>query len=218
LASRERQIRVARRRRAAARRRWERINGITWPHPTFAFPPHDPSVQYLFSEEKAEPPELLAVEEIEEEVCALEEIPKEDAFDFVQRVAREYAKTKNGDHQAARRILQRAYFAARKMQDEPGQFDRLQADPFWNASLHKPADASTSKWVVHFIMQARTPNVRHLADRYAAILDGLMRGKVSTIGLPVARMEGVEAAYEAWQARKRLRGLKSRSRRQGMNA
>jgi hypothetical protein len=103
------------------------------------------------------------------------------------------------------------------MQREPNQFDLLQDDPFWNASLHKPTDASTSKWVVHFIMQARTPNVRNLADRYAAILDRLMRDKVSTIGLPVAGMGGVEAAYEAWQARKRLRGLKSGARRQGGN-
>jgi hypothetical protein len=99
------------------------------------------------------------------------------------------------------------------MQRERDQFDRLQGDPFWNASLHKPTDASTSKWVVHFIMQARTPNVRNLAGRYVAILDGLMRDKVMTIDAPVARMEGVEAAYEAWQRRPRLRGLKTGSRR-----
>jgi hypothetical protein len=219
--SRERQISVARRRRAAARRRWERINGITWPHPTF--PPHDPSVQYLFSDKKdkkIEPPyddEWLAVEEIEEEGCALEEIPGEAAFDFVQRVAREYAKIKAGDHKSVRRVLQRAYLAARKMQREPNQFDRLKDDPFWNASLHRPNDTSTSKWVLFFIMQARTPNERYLASKYVAIIDGLMRDKVSTTDLLVARMEGVEAAYEAWRARKRLRGLKSESQRQGGN-
>jgi hypothetical protein len=216
LSSRERQIRVARRRNAALKRRWERMNDTTWPGPN-----RYPLVQDWFSDKKdkkTEPPyddEWLAVEEIEEEGCALEKIPGEAAFDFVQRVAREYAKMKDGDHQSVRRVLQRAYLAARKMQREPNQFDRLQDDPFWNASLHRPKDPWTSKWVVHFIMQARTPNVRNLADKYTGILDGLMRYKVMTTDLPVARMEGVEAAYEAWQARKRLRGLKSGSRRQG---
>ncbi len=87
-------------------------------------------------------------------------MPAEDAFDFVQRLAGEYAKLKDGDHKSVRRVLQRAYLAARKMQCEPDEFERLKADPFWNASLRKPKDASTSKWVLLFIMQARTPNVR----------------------------------------------------------
>jgi hypothetical protein len=103
------------------------------------------------------------------------------------------------------------------MEREPDEFERLQDDRFWNASLHKPTDASTSKWVVHFIMRARTPNVRYLAARYAAILDRLMRDKVRPDDLRVARMEGVEAAYEAWQARQRLRGLKSWSRQEDGN-
>jgi hypothetical protein len=210
LASREREVRVARRRNAALKRRWERMNDTSWPGPD-----RYPLVQDLFSDKKDkknEPHyEWLAVEEIEEEGCAVEKIPAEAAFDFVQRVAREYAKIEDADHKSIRRVLQRAYLAARKMQHEPNQFDPLKDHPFWNASLHKPTeptDASTSKWVVHFIMQARTPNARNLADRYTAILDGLMRYKVMTTDLAVARMEGVEAAYEAWQARKRLRGLK----------
>jgi hypothetical protein len=172
-----------------------------------------PLVAPLF---ETHPPELLAVAEIEGE-CVLEVIPGEAAFDFVQRVAGDYAEIKDGDHQAARRVLQCAYLAALKMQRQPDEFERLQADPFWNASLHQPEDASTSRWVVHLIMRARTPNVRHLAGKYVGILDGLMRDKVGPGDLPVARMEGVEAAYEAWQARPRLRGLKSGSRRQDGN-
>ena len=162
------------------------------------------------------PSELLAVEEVEEG-CALEEVPVENAFDFVQRIAREYAKIKDGDHKSVRRVLQRAYLAARKMKREPDEFKRLQADPFWKASFHKPKDASTSKWVLLFIMRARAPNVRNLADKYAAILDGLMRDKVRPIDVRVAKMEGVEAAYEAVQSRQRLSGLKSSSRRQDGN-
>jgi hypothetical protein len=144
-------------------------------------------------------------------------VPAEDAFDFVQRVGGEYAKIKDGDHKSVRRVLRRAYLAALKMQREPDEFERLQADPFWNTSLHKPKDASTSKWVVHFIMQVRTPNLRSLAGKYVAILDRLLRDEVSPDDKRIAKMEGVEAAHEAVQARQRIRGLKSWSRRQGGN-
>lgn len=144
-----------------------------------------------------------------------ESVPAEAAFDFVQRLAREYAKIKDGDHQSLRRVLARAYLAVLKMQREPGEFERLQADPFWKASSYKPEDPSTSKWVVRFIMQARTLRVRDLAAQYAAILDRLMRDKVSPDDLRIARMEGVEAAYKSVQRRQRLRGSKLWSRRQG---
>ena len=62
-----------------------------------------------------------------------------------------------------------------------------------------------------------TLNVRHLADKYAAILDRLMRDEASPEALRIAKMEGVEAAHESAQARNRNRGLKSWSRRQGGN-
>ena len=57
--------------------------------------------------------------------------------------------------------------------------------------------------------------MRHLADKYAAILDGLMRDGVTPQDVRVAKMEGVEASYEAVQARQRVRGFKSRSIRGG---
>ena len=158
--------------------------------------------------------ELLAVEEVEEG-CALERVPAEAAFDFVQRLAGEYAKIKDGDHQSVRRVLQRAYLAALKMQREPDEFARLQADPFWKASFHKPEDASTSKWVVQLHHAGEDADVRLLAAKYAAILDRLIRDKVRPDDVRVARMEGVEAAYEAVQRRQRLRGSKLLSRRQG---
>jgi hypothetical protein len=184
------------------------------PQPTF---PRYPLIQDPFSdkkEEKIEPRdtlvgECLAEEEFEEGVWICERVPREPAFDFVQRITREYAKIKDEDHKSVRRVLQRAYLAALRMQREPDQFERFKADPFWNASLHKPKDPWTSKWILFFVMRARTPNVRNLAGNYAATLDGLMRDKVKPDDLPIARMEGLEAAYEAWQARKRLRGLES---------
>jgi hypothetical protein len=62
-----------------------------------------------------------------------------------------------------------------------------------------------------------TLSVRHLADKYATILDRLMRDQVSPEDLRIAKMEGAEAAYESAQARNRNRGLKSWSRRQSGN-
>jgi len=194
----------------------------TFPHPSlpnlfagYSLIPDMSPERDLFPEIEFKRGEWLAVEEFEEGVWVGESVPAENAFDFVQRLAGEYAKIKDGDHQSVRRVLRRAYLAARKMQSEPDEFARLQADPFWKASFHKPKDASTSKWVVHFIMRARTPTVRLLASKYTAILDRLLRDRVRPTSARVARMEGVEAAYEAVQGRQRLRGLKLLSRRQG---
>jgi hypothetical protein len=123
------------------------------PEPTFP----NLSLGNLFDEEKFKPhDEWLCVEGGHK----FENVPAESAFDFVQRLAGEYAEIQEGDHQSVRRVLQRAYLAARKMQCEPDEFARLQADPFWKASSPKPQDASTSKWVVYFILQARAPSVR----------------------------------------------------------
>jgi hypothetical protein len=89
------------------------------------------------------------------------------------------------------------------MQREPDQFERLKADPFWKAPWRRPKDASTSKWVMYFIMQATAPNVRNLAGKYAVILDGLKQNQVE-IGAVAARIKelgGIDAAHEAMRAR-----------------
>jgi hypothetical protein len=155
--------------------------------------------------------EHVAVEEVPGpegvRTALLESTRAEAAFDFVQRLTGEYAKIMDGDHKSIKRILQRAYLAALKMQAEPDEFARLKDDPFW--SFPKPTDASSSRWVVYFIMQARRPSARHLAARYTAILDRLLRDKVSPMAVRVARMEGVEAAYESWRRQRRVRELKS---------
>ena len=54
-------------------------------------------------------------------------------------------------------------------------------------------------------MQATTPDMRHRADKYAVILDGLKQEQVE-VGAVAARIQelgGIGAAYEAMQARKR---------------
>jgi hypothetical protein len=120
---------------------------------------------------ETKPSELLAVGEIEGE-CALEAIPAEDAFDFVQRVAREYAQKHEGDHhKSVTHFLQRAYLAALRIQSEPDQFARLKDHPFWDDWWRGPNDPSTSKWVLYFIMRAKTPEVRMRATKYAVILN-----------------------------------------------
>jgi hypothetical protein len=72
-------------------------------------------------------------------------------------------------------------------------------------SRQKPRDPSTSKWVLHFIMQATTTNVRNRAGKYAAILDGLMQDKVeiSAVASRIKELGGIDAAYEAMRARTR---------------
>jgi hypothetical protein len=127
----------------------------------------------------------------------------DDAFDFVQRVAREYAEIEDGDHQAVSRVLQRAYLAVREMQRQPDEFKRLRADRFWKAPWRRPKDDSTSKWVVYFIMQTTSPNARHLATKYAEILDGLEQDQVeiSEVAARIKELGGIEAAYQAMRAR-----------------
>jgi hypothetical protein len=127
----------------------------------------------------------------------------EGAFRFVQRLAREYAAIKDGDHQGVSRVLQCAYLAMRKMQCDPDELERLTADPFWKPPWRRPKDASTSKWLMYFIVQARTPDARELASKYAEILDGLQRDQVE-IGAVAARIKelfGIEASYQAMRAR-----------------
>jgi hypothetical protein len=87
----------------------------------------------------------------------------EDAISYAQRVSQEYAKMEDGHHAAVRQFLQRAYIAVLMFRHEPDAFERLKTDPFWQASRQKPRDASTSKWVLYFIMEATTTNVRNRA-------------------------------------------------------
>jgi hypothetical protein len=117
----------------------------------------------------------------------------ESIFGFVQRLARRYAEIEDGDHQAVSRVLQCAYLAVRDMQRDPDELARLQADPFLKPPWRRPKDPSTSKWLMYFIVQARSPEVRHLAGKYAEILDGLRQDQVE--------ISEVAAAYQAMRAR-----------------
>ncbi len=127
----------------------------------------------------------------------------------------EYAEMEDGHHAEVRQFLQRAYGVAVRFRRRPGDFERLKAHPFWERSRQKPRDPSTSKWVLDFIMQARTPNVRNRAGKYAAILDGLMQDEVeiSAVASRIKELGGIDAAYEAMRARTRRCGRESSSRR-----
>ncbi len=115
----------------------------------------------------------------------------------------EYAEMENGHHAKVMQFLQRAYFVAVEFRRRPREFERLQAHPFWKQWRQQPRDRSTSKWVLYFIMQATTTNDRKRARRYAAILDGLMQDKVeiSAVASRIKELGGIDAAYEAMQAR-----------------
>jgi hypothetical protein len=110
-----------------------------------------------------------------------------------------YAEMEDGHDAAVRQFLQRAYFVAAQFRRRPGDFERLQAHPFWKQSGQKPRDRSTSKWVLLFIMQATTTNVRNRAGKYAVILDGLMHDQVeiSAVAARIKELGGIDAAYEA---------------------
>ena len=109
----------------------------------------------------------------------------------------EYAEMEDDRQAAERQFLQHAYGVAAQFRRRPGDFERLQAHPFWKQSGIKPR--SMSQWLLFFIMQATTPNVRKLARKYAAILDGLMQDQVeiSAVAARIKELGGIDAAYEA---------------------
>ena len=110
-----------------------------------------------------------------------------------------YAEMKESQHAALRQFLQRIYGVAAWFRRRPGDFERFQVHPFWKESGQKPKDPSTSKWVLYFISQARTPNARKRAGKYAVILDGLMQDQVedSAVAARIEELGGIDAAYEA---------------------
>jgi hypothetical protein len=121
---------------------------------------------------------------------------EEGAFASAQRLVEKYTKIVDGHRAVIRQFLQTCYPVVLKFQSEPDEFERLKVDPFWDASRQKPKDPSTSKWVLYFVMQAKTKNVRNRAGRYAVVVDGLIREKVrpDMVAARINEMHGVEAA------------------------
>ena len=95
-----------------------------------------------------------------------------------ERLRGEYAEMEEGHDAEVRQFLQRTYGVAAQFRRRPGDFERLQAHPFWETSRQKPRDPATSKWLVCFILRPTTTNVCKLAGKFAAILDGLRRDQV----------------------------------------
>jgi len=120
-----------------------------------------------------------------------------------EHLRREYAEMENGHPAQVMQFLQRAYFVAAQFRRRRGDFERLQAHSFWKPWRQKPSDRRKSKWTLYFIMQATTTEDRNRARKYAAILDGLMQDEVevSAVASRIKELGGIEAAYEAMQAR-----------------
>jgi hypothetical protein len=123
----------------------------------------------------------------------------DDPLSEAERVCGEFAEMKERQHAEVRQFLQRIYGVAARFRRRPGDFERFQVHPFWKQSGQKPRDPSTSKWLLYFITQARTPNARDLADKKAVILDGLMQDQVedSAVAARIEELGGIGAAYQA---------------------
>ena len=112
----------------------------------------------------------------------------DDPLSEAEGLRGEFAEMKERHNAEERQFLQRIYGVAARFRRRPGDFERFQVHPFWKQSGQKPKDPSTSKWLLHFIMQATTPNAGNLADKCAVILDGLMQDKVDDSAV-AARIE-----------------------------
>ena len=123
----------------------------------------------------------------------------DDPLSEAEGLRGKYAEMKESQHAAVRQFLQRIYGVAARFRRRPGDFERFQVHPFWKQTGQKPKDPSTSKWVLYFITQARTPNARKRAGKYALILDGLMQDQVeiSAVAARIEELGGIGAAYEA---------------------
>jgi hypothetical protein len=127
----------------------------------------------------------------------------DDPLSEAERVCGEFAEMVEDYRAAVMQFLQRAYFVADQFRRRRGDFERFQVHSFWKLTRQKPKDPSTSKWVLLFLMQATTANQRHLASKYAVILDGLKQDQVeiSAVAARIQELGGVGAAYEAMRAR-----------------
>ena len=125
-----------------------------------------------------------------------------DPVGFAKTVAKEYAAMENGYHAQLRAFLRKAYQSYQLFLEFRGAFEQLKRDPFWEISRQKPKDLTTSRWVLLFIMRAKTSNVRVRASKYAKILDRFARDGVKVNQVPdrIAKLGGVEAAYDHFVA------------------
>jgi hypothetical protein len=121
-----------------------------------------------------------------------------DPVGFAKTVAEEYAAMENGYHAQLRAFLQNAYRSYQLFLEFPGAFEELKRDPFWEVSQRKPKGLTTSRWVLLFIMRAKTSNVRVRASKYAKILDRFARTgiKATRVADRIKTLGGIEAAYE----------------------
>src|SRR5271165_1265597 len=96
----------------------------------------------------------------------------EETMDLARTVAQEYRDMEDGYHAQLHAFLGRAYSVYRSFQQVPESFELLKQDPFWENSRQKPKGLTTSKWVLLYVMQAKTRNAGTRASTYAKILDG----------------------------------------------
>jgi hypothetical protein len=121
-----------------------------------------------------------------------------DPVASVRAAAAEYAAIEDGYRAQLLEVLDTAYRCYLLFRDCPDDFEELLEDPFWDFSRQKPSKyLTTSRFVLYYIMQAETPNVRARASKYAKILDCFYRDgvKVGQVPARIRALGGIEAAY-----------------------
>jgi hypothetical protein len=92
-------------------------------------------------------------------------------------------------------------------------YQQLTQDAFWESQRQKPKDLTTSKWLLLFLMGAKTPHDRALASKYTKILDGLARDRLKASRFPqrIKALGGLDAAHEHFVAVERERQVNASS-------
>jgi hypothetical protein len=81
-------------------------------------------------------------------------------------------------------FLRKCYHAIKLFSESPQEYQRLKDDEFWDNSRQKPKDQFIAKWVLYYVMQAKSKVVRDRAGKCAKVLDSFLRQ-----GMPVRLMD-----------------------------
>ena len=113
-----------------------------------------------------------------------------------------YAEVEDGHEDAkVRQFLERAVFPSRpSFGDNPAISSAFRPIRSGRRRGRSRRTRRPRSWVLYFITQARTPNVRNRAGKYAVIprrIDARPGGAISAVAARIKELGGIDAAYEA---------------------
>ncbi len=82
------------------------------------------------------------------------------------------------------KFQRKCYYAIKLFSKSPQEYQRLKDDEFWDNSRQTPKDQFIAKWVLYYVMQAKSKVVRDRAGKCARVLDSFLRQ-----GMPVRLMD-----------------------------